>query len=1019
MNFKGIIIGSGLLTAILVGGYLKSSCNQPIITKPTLPISQNIKEVEPILDDSIQFEETPMFPAIMVKQNGKSSPLQLNELKIDVNVVGHIATTTFEMTFYNNLNRILEGQLYFPLGENKTVSRFAMDVDGELREGVIVEKEKGRVAFESTTRRRIDPGLLEWTKGNNFKARVYPIPSKGTKKIVFAYEQELISSPNGLTYIMPLGIKQMVKKFDLNVEVFQQASKPKITNSQFQNLEFEQWQENFVAKKSFENYTPNKQLGFSIPQSKVEHSVSEKIEGISYFFASINPKRFELDKKSPESITVVWDVSNSGANRNHEKEIALLEQYLKNKNIQIELITFSNTRHFTETFTNFTTLKSKLTKLNYDGGTQLSSINFSQIKSDEVFLFSDGISNFGKADTKLGSQPIHTITSSNKSDFSNLKFLSLSTGGSFINLNTSGNKNALNLLSSSPYRLIGCEVIEGNATEIYPKTAVIDNKNLVLAGQLYSASAKIKLNFGFGGEIHHSETTDIKALKQPLNGSIRRLWAQKKLAHIDLKPKQNAGIITEHGKKYGLVTRNTSLIVLDRLQDYVQHEIVPPESLKKQYFDIINRQIKDYTDKELAHINKVKSNWSEHLKWLATEFKIPEEKKKEESKRLEEARSTVEAVADSTVILMNGNMAQRSAPTDEPDVELESLDIEDIAEAEEEEEEEEPAVTSTPVRAQERYELTKKDARNKQTRIKSNSIKIKEWSPNEPYLGAFRYDNTKQWWSVYIEQKVEYGYTPSYYVDIATVFYKKGKQKEALRILSNLAELELENHQILRILGYRLMDIKEYSLALEIFSEVEKIRGEEPQTYRDLGLAYEQNGEYQKAIETLYKVVTTSWNNRFPNIEQIALVEMSNIISRHKTKVNTSFIDQEFLSDFPVDIRIILNWDSDNCDMDLWITDPRGEKCFYSHNRTVIGGRMSNDFTRGYGPEQFMLKNAINGNYKIEANYYGTGSQKLLAPVTLKMQFFTGYGSSAQKLKEVTLRLKQQKEVVKIAEIEF
>ncbi len=45
--------------------------------------------------------------------------------------------------------------------------------------------------------------------------------------------------------------------------------------------------------------------------------------------------------------------------------------------------------------------------------------------------------------------------------------------------------------------------------------------------------------------------------------------------------------------------------------------------------------------------------------------------------------------------------------------------------------------------------------------------------------------------------------------------------------------------------------------------------------------------------------------------------------------------------------------------MDLWVTDPNKETCYYSHKETLIGGRISNDFTEGYGPEQFLLKKAI------------------------------------------------------------
>ena len=993
MKLTNIIISSGFLTIILSGAYLKSVS----IEHSNSDSRSNIKEVKNIEEDTLSFKPTSMFPALLVKEKGTSSPLELNELQIDINVVGHIATTTFEMTFYNDSERILEGQLYFPLGENKTVSRFAMDVNGEYREGVIVEKEKGRVAFESTTRRTIDPGLLEWTKGNNFKARVYPIPAKGTKNIIFSYEQELISSKDGLTYIMPLGIEQVVRKFELNVEVFKQKIKPETSHNTFENIEFEEWQENFVAKKTFMHFTPNKQLGFSIPHGNQTHSLCEKVEGVNYFFTSFQPKRFSKNKKKATKTLLIWDVSSSGKNRNHKKEITLLDEYLKkNKGTKLELITFSNTIHRKELFTDFNSLKTQLTNLNYDGGTQLGSVDLSKVDADEILLFSDGVSNFGETEIKNGHIPIYTITSSNKSDFSSLKFLSLNSGGVFINLNQSSIKNSLNLLSKTPYRLIGYDVLEGNVHEIYPKTEAISYKNLVIAGQLFSKKAKIRVNLGFGSKVHHSEVIEINATDDFLMGSVKRLWAQKKLSHIDLKPKENNELITQHGKRYGLVTRNTSLIVLDRLEDYIQHEITPPKSMQEAYFQRLNNRIKNQTDKEAQHILTVKRNWKERIEWLNKEFKFDKLLKKPEIPTQGRQHSSIH---DSSV---SYNWSRESNGTNRLDIQG-SLDAYyNIAE------------TMNTHEGTYSYRKFKQHPSKK-----TSSIKIKEWSPNESYLGAYQDKNQNNWYSIYLNQKKNYINMPSYFVDISTLFYKKGEHEQALRILSNLAELELENHQILRILGYRLLDMEEYSLAIKVFKEIEKIRVEEPQTYRDLGLAYEQNREYQNAIESLYKVISKTWDGRFLNIEQIALVEMNNIISRHKSKLNTEFIDQEFIKGFPLDVRVILNWDSDNCDMDLWVTDPSGEKCFYSHNRTKIGGRMSNDFTQGYGPEEFMLKNAISGKYKIQANYYGTRSQKTLAPVTLKMQFFTGYGREEQKLKEVTLRLKKQKEVVEIATIEF
>ena len=121
----------------------------------------------------------------------------------------------------------------------------------------------------------------------------------------------------------------------------------------------------------------------------------------------------------------------------------------------------------------------------------------------------------------------------------------------------------------------------------------------------------------------------------------------------------------------------------------------------------------------------------------------------------------------------------------------------------------------------------------------------------------------------------------------------------------------------------------------------------------------------------------------------------------------------------PCDVRITLEWNYDNSDVDLWVTDPRGEKCFYSHARTEIGGRISKDFTGGYGPEEFLLKKAIDGKYKIEANYYGNSRQKLTGPATVLAKLTTYYGTALEKTESIVVRLKDQSEVVEIGKLSY
>ena len=115
-----------------------------------------------------------------------------------------------------------------------------------------------------------------------------------------------------------------------------------------------------------------------------------------------------------------------------------------------------------------------------------------------------------------------------------------------------------------------------------------------------------------------------------------------------------------------------------------------------------------------------------------------------------------------------------------------------------------------------------------------------------------------------------------------------------------------------------------------VFQEVLKMREEEPQSYRDLAIALAADKQHQQAIDLLSQLVDGQWDNRFPEIELTALNEMNAIIATCCKKLRADNLDMRLLKNLPVDVRVILTWDADNTDMDLWVTDPKGEKCIYS-----------------------------------------------------------------------------------------
>ncbi|MBO4345944.1 MAG: LysM peptidoglycan-binding domain-containing protein, partial [Victivallales bacterium] len=111
-------------------------------------------------------------------------------------------------------------------------------------------------------------------------------------------------------------------------------------------------------------------------------------------------------------------------------------------------------------------------------------------------------------------------------------------------------------------------------------------------------------------------------------------------------------------------------------------------------------------------------------------------------------------------------------------------------------------------------------------------------------------------------------------------------------------------------------------------------------------------------------------------------------------------------------------WDTDMSDMDIWVTDPFKEKCFYGHRFTVTGGRNSCDFTQGYGPEAFMIRDAVKGKYLVQTDYYGTHTQKVIGPVTLYAEIYTNYGRENEERQFLAFRLDSRKQVIDVATID-
>ncbi len=125
--------------------------------------------------------------------------LVLTRLEARAVVEGPLALTELHLRFQNPLDRTLEGRFAITLPDGAALSRFAMHQDKGWMEAEVVERMAARRAYEDFLHRRQDPALLENEAGNEFSARVFPIPARGTKDLIVSFSHQVQG-----TYTLPL-----------------------------------------------------------------------------------------------------------------------------------------------------------------------------------------------------------------------------------------------------------------------------------------------------------------------------------------------------------------------------------------------------------------------------------------------------------------------------------------------------------------------------------------------------------------------------------------------------------------------------------------------------------------------------------------------------------------------------------------------------------------------------------------------------------------------------------------------
>jgi Ca-activated chloride channel family protein len=959
-------------------------------------------------------ERTPWTPARLVLTRPAETPVRLESVRVRTEVTGGLAQTEVEMVFRNPNARILEGELQFPLLDGQSVTGFAMDVNGKMRDAVPVDKARGQAVFEEVIRGKIDPGLLEVTQGNNFKLRVYPIPANGTKQVVIRYAEALSGSNQRLRYRLPLEYAERLDHFQLDVRVGGAQSAPVVDAGSLGAFPFASQGAYFTAQVTRAQFAGRGLLELEIARLQSAQVTTQAFDGRNWFYAEIPVAVREAARKVARRIAIVWDSSGSGATRDHDREFALLDAYFRRMgNGEVRLQRVRNAAEPAQTFRvvngDWRELRTALANTAYDGATDLGAVT-PERGVEEVLLFTDGLANFGARPFPEIPVPVHTLSAATRADHTWLKHIAHRSGGRFVDLTADATPEALRKLTTATTRVTA--VTADGASQLVLGSPYPERGRIAVAGQLLQAAAKLALTVEHPG----APPTTVHVAVDPKGNEGRLaafLWARLRVAALEAEYDLNRTEIRRTGRTFGLVTRETSLIVLDRIEDYARYEITPPAELLADYERIRATVARQRDNDRSRHLAEVIRRFEEKANWWNREFP------KDERPAPKKAEQNVGGALSDT-LRREDNLAQRRAAESERSGEVQkSLSSERRrVEAPVAAQAPQPAPgvrPAAPAPAVATRDAAGPGGNQPQTQA---TIRLAPWQPNAPWAERMRNADAANAYRVYLDERPGQLASTAFFLDAADVLIAKNQKELAVRVLSNLAEMDLENRHILRILGYRLLQAGDSAAALPVFRKVLELSPEEPQSYRDLGLALAADGQLQKAIDTLYEVVVRPWHNRFPEIELITLAELNAIVATAGTKLDTSRIHPQLLKNLPLDLRVVLTWDADNTDIDLWVTDPNGEKAYYGNRLTYQGGRMSQDFTGGYGPEEFSLKRAKPGKYRIEAQYYGDRRQAVTGPTTLQVRLATKFGTAEQADRMITLRLSGRSEIVYVGEFE-
>jgi hypothetical protein len=845
----------------------------------------------------------------------------------------------------------------------------------KVKQARIVSKQKAARAYEGTVSARIDPALMEWAGADFFSCRVFPLSKNTLHRIVVGYEMNMTEALDFREYILTLPKTEKDFKLDMSIHTSENM-KPQISPT----LESKQ-----VNDRLYVSVENPKKKEYTIRYNTVEPVM---LSDDKHFAANYRIKLPETKQdKLPADAVFLLDVSLSSQPDKFNVWLKLMEEILINntdviRNFSVlcfNIETFWWEKYYLRnSYYNVTQFLEYANTLALEGATDIGAAlreasNPSWLKPEKnapkhIFLMSDADFNWGESNMHAlktfirRGDHIHTYkTGLSGTNNATLDYLSKESNG--FSFTVTGEEEAVLVAKSFRYRPWRIEDIKVEGVEDFlisgQPSQLYNGQKLIFAGRKKpTGNIYIRVNDGIT-----TKELKLSAKEQITSGLSTRLYGQLALETLESYGYQTEEATESYSTYFRIPNATMSFLMLESNSDYHRFGIGDDNA---EYF-VEKNTVESVINKLMAKgiiapLNDGKTNF---LVWI---------------KQLIEDKNLYFSPSESFMEYLN------NLPDEVFNIKIQPL--------------------SYKVRLNEQQTDEEKDA------LSDENI---------------RYDNM---------------------LSLANLRKKKTGNADALKLLSSVIERNPADFIALRDLALKAIEWNMGTQAYYMMQRIISNRRYEATAYLTAADALAKSGNVEMAIIYYHICMHSDWNSNYGSFKQISALQYyrflkdvrskkpeiwakevwatgkkASISKQNISRINTTLkyadelfkdvsedLDDDNLLYDQADIVLIINWNTNNTDVDLHVIEPTGEECYYGNTETEIDGKLTIDVTGGYGPEMYVLRHAIDGQYRVRLVYYSDDNTKTSSKTKVYLDFYRNWGRPDEKMTRKTVILERRKD---------